>query len=347
MPIRSTDRSSLPRHAASLLLVALAVTAAGACRKSGPTDRVRVSGHVEADDVQVAPEVGGRILTLKVAEGDRVNQGDVIATIDTRDTELALARSHADRSQADAQVRLLLAGSRIEDVRQAEAQAEAAQADVAAAESELSNSQTDLERYESLLRANAGSQKARDDAKARRDVAAQRLTAARERAKAARETAARVKAGSRKEEIDAARARLAMVDAQIATQEKALEDATVIAPVGGIVTEKLVNAGELVAPRAPLVVITDLDHAWGEVFVDEPLVPRLTLGQSATLYTDAGGRGAAGTVTFISPRAEFTPRNVQTAEERSRLVYRIKVSADNRTGTFKPGMPVEAELPLK
>ena len=104
------------------------------------------------------------------------------------------------------------------------------------------------------------------------------------------------------------------------------------------------NAGELVAPRTPLVVITDLDHAWGEVFVDEPLVPRLTLGQPATLYTDAGGQGIAGTVTFISPRAEFTPRNVQTAEERSRLVYRIKVSADNRNGTFKPGMPVEAEL---
>jgi HlyD family secretion protein len=346
MPIRSTDRS-LPRHAARLLLVALVVTATEACRKSGPIDRVRVSGHVEADDVQVAPEVGGRVLTLKVAEGDRVNGGDLIATLDTRDTELALARSRADRSQADAQVRLLLAGSRIEDVRQAEAQAEAAQADVAAAEAELSNSQADLERYESLLRANAGSQKARDDAKARRDVAAQRLTAAKERTKAARETAARVKAGSRKEEIDAARARLAMVDAQIATQEKALKDAIVTAPVGGIVTEKLVNAGELVAPRTPLVVITDLDHAWGEVFVDEPLVPRLTLGQPATLHTDAGGQGVAGTVTFISPRAEFTPRNVQTAEERSRLVYRIKVSADNRNGLFKPGMPVEAELPLK
>jgi HlyD family secretion protein len=346
MPIRPTDRS-LPRHAARLLLVALVVTATEACRKSGPIDRVRVSGHVEADDVQAAPEVGGRILTLKVAEGDRVKEGDLIATLDTRDTELALARSRADRSQADAQVRLLLAGSRIEDVRQSEAQAEAAQADVAAAEAELSNSQTDLERYESLLRANAGSQKARDDAKARRDVAAQRLTAAKERTKAARETAARVKAGSRKEEIDAARARLAMVDAQIATQEKALKDAIVTAPVSGIVTEKLVNVGELVAPRTPLVVITDLDHAWGEVFVDEPLVPRITLGQPATLHTDAGGQGVAGTVTFISPRAEFTPRNVQTAEERSRLVYRVKVSADNRNGLFKPGMPVEAELPLK
>ena len=346
MPTRSTDRS-FPRRASLGLAVVMAVLGAAACRKANPTDRVRVSGHVEADDVQVAAEVGGRILTLKVAEGDRVAAGGVIAIIDTRDTELALARLRADRAQADAQLRLLLAGSRVEDVRQAEAQAEAASADVAAAEAELANAQTDLERYESLLRANAGSQKARDDAKVRRDVAAQRVTAAKERARAAREGTSRMKSGARREEIEAARARLAAVDAQIATSEKALRDATVVAPVGGVITEKLVNVGELVAPRTPLVVVTDLDHAWGEVFVDEPLVPRLTLGESATLFTDAGGPGVPGTVTFISPRAEFTPRNVQTAEERSRLVYRVKVSADNRNGTFKPGMPVEAELPLK
>ena len=112
-------------------------------------------------------------------------------------------------------------------------------------------------------------------------------------------------------------------------------------------TGRLVNVGELVAPRTPLVVITDLDHAWGEVFVDEPIVPRLTLGQPATLHTDApGSQPLQGKVTYISPKAEFTPRNVQTAEERSRLVYRIKVSVDNTAGVLKPGMPVEAELPL-
>ena len=157
--------------------------------------------------------------------------------------------------------------------------------------------------------------------------------------------AARTRAGARPEEIDAARARVAAVDAQIATLEKSIADASVKAPSAGAVTTKLVNVGEIVAPRAPLVVITDLDHAWGEVFVDEPLVPRLALGQQATLYTDAGGEGVPGTVTFISPKAEFTPRNVQTAEERSRLVYRVKVSVDNSNGLFKSGMPVEAELP--
>ena len=81
--------------------------------------------------------------------------------------------------------------------------------------------------------------------------------------------------------------------------------------------------------------------------MDEPVVPRLKLGQPATLFTDAGGGGLPGTITFISPKAEFTPRNVQTAEERSKLVYRIKVTADNRDGVLKPGMPVEAELPLQ
>ena len=347
MLIRTAD---CPARAVLALVLPLAVASSLAltsCRKAGPTDRTRVSGHVEADDVQVAAEVGGRILALKVKEGDRVNKGDLVAQLDTRDIELSLQRAQADRAQADAQVRLLLAGSRPEDIRQAAAQAQAADADVAAATADLSNAQTDLERYESLLRANAGSQKARDDAKARRDVAEQHVNAAKERARSARETAARVRAGARREEIDAANARLAAVDAQIATLQKAQHDATVTSPVGGIVTEKLVNEGELVAPRSPLVVVTDLDDAWGEVFVDEPTVPRLTLGQSATLYTDAGGAGIQGKVTYISPRAEFTPRNVQTAEERSKLVYRIKVSADNRNGVLKPGMPVEAELPLK
>jgi HlyD family secretion protein len=82
------------------------------------------------------------------------------------------------------------------------------------------------------------------------------------------------------------------------------------------------------------------------VFVDEPAVPRLRLGQPATLFTDAGGAGIPGRVTFISPKAEFTPRNVQTAEERSKLVYRIKVSVDNAQGVLKQGMPVEADVPL-
>jgi HlyD family secretion protein len=136
-------------------------------------------------------------------------------------------------------------------------------------------------------------------------------------------------------------------DAQVAVLEKAIRDAEVVSSVSGIVTQKLVDAGELVARGTPLVVVTDLDHAWANLFVPEPMVPRIALGQEATVLTDAGGPGIAGKVTFISSRAEFTPRNVQTAEERSKLVYRIKVSVDNRQGVLKLGMPVDGEITVK
>jgi len=138
---------------------------------------------------------------------------------------------------------------------------------------------------------------------------------------------------------------VAAADAQIAVLDKARADAMVVSPAAGIVTQKLVDAGEMIAPRMPLVVVTDLDNAWANLFVPEPLIPRVTLGEPATILTDAGDR-VAGTVTYISPQAEFTPRNVQTADERSKLVYRIKVSVDNRAGTLKVGMPVDAEMTL-
>jgi HlyD family secretion protein len=164
-----------------------------------------------------------------------------------------------------------------------------------------------------------------------------------ERERASEAGTARLRAGSRAEEIAAARTRVASADVQIAAIEKSLSDAVVKSPVTGVVTSKLVDAGETVPPRAALAVISDLEHAWANVYVDEPVVPLLRLGQAMTLVTDAGQR-VPGTISYISPRAEFTPRNVQTADERSKLVYRIKVAVDNRDGVLKPGMPVEAEI---
>jgi HlyD family secretion protein len=336
---------SVRQFALPLGAIGIAVLAAS-CSKPAPSDRVRASGHVEATDVQIAPDVGGRILELKVDEGDHVKTGDLIARLDTRDVELALARANADRAQAAAQLALLKAGARQEDIRQAEAQVAGAEADLAASRAELSSAESDLKRFETLLKSNSGSEKQRDDAATRRDVARERVRAAEERLRGAREVLARLRAGARRQEIDAAEARVQMADAQIATLQKSKQDATVLSPATGIVTEKLVEAGEILGPRTPIVVVTDLDHAWAEVFVDEPVVPRIRLGQDATVFTDAGGAGLPGKVTFISSKAEFTPRNVQTAEERSKLVYRIKVSVDNRAGVLKPGMPVEVDMAL-
>jgi len=327
-----------------LLLVPILVAAA--CAEPPPSDRVRVSGHIEATETRVAPDAGGRILTLAVKEGDRVEPGQIILTLDTRDTQLAVARATAERASAEAQLRLVQAGARVEDVRQAQAQIETTRTDVAAARTELDAAEQDLARFDTLLKNNSGSRKQRDDAATRRDLARDRLATAESRVKTAQEALARVTAGARKEEVDAARARVEAVTAQIAMLEKGLTDAMLLAPVGGLVTEKMFEVGEVIPPRTPALVIADLDHAWADVFVPEPAIPNIKIGQTATLYTDAGGAGITGRIAYISPKAEFTPRNVQTAEERSKLVYRVRIAVDNKDGVLKQGMPVEADILL-
>jgi HlyD family secretion protein len=328
-------------------LICLVAVAAVSCTEEAPADRLRVSGHVEATETRVAAEAGGRVLTLTVREGDRVQPGQVVMTLDTRDVELAIERARAEHAAADAQLRLVMAGARVEDVRQAQAQVETARAEVSAARSELAAAEQDLDRFETLLQSNSGSRKQRDDAATRRDIARDRVASGESRVRTAAEALAKLRAGARREEVDAARARLTATSVQIATLEKGLGDATLESPIAGIVTEKLVEVGEVIAPRSPALVVVDLEHAWADVFVPEPAVPQIRIGQSATVFTDAGGPGIGGTVAYISPKAEFTPRNVQTAEERSKLVYRVRINVDNRDGVLKQGMPVEAEIPLR
>jgi HlyD family secretion protein len=326
--------------------VVLLVASAG-CAEAPPVTEFRASGHVEAREVRLAPDAGGRIVLLNVREGDRVEQGTLIARLDNRDHLLGLERARAEHRQAEAQLRLVQAGTRPEDIRQAEAQTQAARDELSAARAELEASELDLRRFETLLAANAGSRKQRDDAATRRDVSRERVQAAQSQVRAAEQAVARLRAGARREEIDAARARVAAAAAQVAAAEKGVNDTTLTSPIAGVVTEKLAEVGEIVAPRAPVIVITDLDHAWADVFVPEPMVPRIRLRQGATVFTDAGGSGMQGTVDYISPKAEFTPRNVQTAEERSKLVYRVRIAVDNKDGVLKEGMPIEAVIPLQ
>ena len=330
-----------------LMAVSAGVAMASGCAEPPPSNELRVSGHVEATEVRVAGQVGGRLVELRAAEGDRVAAGDVIGNLDTRDVELEIARAQAERATAEAQLRLVQTGARPEDVRQAEAQRGALQAELGVLDAELVAAEADRDRFESLLAADAGSRKQRDDAVARVNVLEQRARVVREQVRAAEQVVARLESGARVEEIEAARTRVASIDAQIAVLRKRVDDATVVSPAGGIVSQVLVEQGEFVAPMMPLLVVTDIDRAWANLFVPEPAVPRLTIGQDAQVFTDAGGAGLPGTVTFVSPQAEFTPRNVQTADERSLLVYRIKVAVDNREGVLKPGMPVDASLALR
>jgi HlyD family secretion protein len=334
----------MPRHAPAA--VALLLLLLSACAEPPPENEIRVSGHVEATEVRVAAEVGGRVLEVLAAVGDRVEAGDVVVRLDSRDVELETARAEAERAAAEAQLRLLQAGARAEDVRQAEAQVAAIESETAAIDAELAAAEVDRARFAQLVEAEAGARKTLDDATARVGVLTQRAEALRGQARAARAVVARLEAGARPEELDTASARVAAIDAELAVLQERVDDATIVAPAAGVVTESLVEPGELAASRAPLLIITDLDRAWANLFVPEPAVPRITVGQAAEVLTDAGDV-LPGTVSYIAPQAEFTPRNVQTADERSRLVYRIEVSVDNTGGVLKPGMPVDATLVLR
>jgi len=313
--------------APALLAVVAAVGAA--CRKSDDSGLIVASGHVEATEVLVSTKVPGSIESRAVDEGQTVSAGQELARIDTTDTRLALGAARAERALAEAELRLRLAGSRVEDVREAQAQ-------LARAEADLGGAQKDLDRMEGLLAAGSGTTKARDDARTRRDVAQGGLDAARERLR-------RLEAGSRREEKDAARARLDAADARIAQLEQQLKDALIVSPVAGVVTETLAEKGELASRGTGIVVVTDLENAWLNAYVAEPELGHLRLGQEAEVATD-DGQVRKGRVSFVASRAEFTPKNVQTRDERVKLVYRIKVALENGDGLFKPGMPATARL---
>lgn len=325
---------------APVLAMALLVSA---CAREESDAELSASGFVEATDVRLSAKVGGRVATVTAVEGSHVEAGETLVVLETTDVDLALRRVSAEREQAVAALRLLEAGARPEEIRQAEAQVVAAEADAQATRAELDAARAEAERFERLIAGRAGAEKQRDDAVARRDLAEARLAAAEGRVAAARATVANLVAGARREELAGARAQIAVIDAEIARLEQNRADAVVTAPAAAIVTSRVVEPGELVSPGMPLVVLVDLDHAWANVYVEEPVVPTLRIDQPATVLTDAGDR-IDGRIGFISPRAEFTPRNVQTADERARLVYRVKVMVDNREGVLKPGMPVEARF---
>lgn len=287
------------------------------------------SGHVEATDVHISTKVGGRLERFPPEEGNEVRPGEEIARIETTDIELAIQQARADRDGANAELRLRLAGSRREDVAAAAAQVTRAKAD-------LDGAQKDLDRMQALLDRGSGTPKSRDDARTRRDVAAAQV-------KGAQEGLARLKNGSRPGEIEAARARVAAAEARIAQLEQQGKDATVLSPVAGVMTEKVAHAGELVQPGSPLCVITKLADAWVTVYIGEPDLGRIRIGQEAEVVTD-DGQTRKGRISYVSSKAEFTPRNVQTRDERVKLVYKVKVALDNKDGLFKPGMPAEARF---
>jgi HlyD family secretion protein len=269
-----------------------------------------------------------------VEEGDAVAQGAVIAVLDTVDLALVRSQNAADRDQARANLALVAAGSRKEDVG-------AARAVVAQRRADLDGAQKELARQETLLERGLGAQKAVDDARVRRDMAKAAVDAA-------SENLARLVKGARPEEIAGARAAYARAQARLEASAEQVGDGVIRSPLAGVVTAKLVESGEYVSAGTGVVVVSDIRHPWLTVFVDGADLPKVKVGSTAKVLTDAhGDKGRTGRVTYVSPTAEFTPRNVQTRDERAKLVYRVKILLDNADGTFKAGMPADAILAVK
>lgn len=310
----------------TILIGVLVLDAAGCRRAAGPDG----SGTMECTQVRVAPEVSGRIDRLLAQEGDRVNAGQVIARIDTHTYALRRDEAAAALAQSQAQLQLLVDGSREEDIQRAREQVREARAMADAAAS-------DLKRITEIFNSGNASAKQMDDAKAN----AERTAAS---TAAAAQQLSRLVKGSREQEISAARAAVALAQARLAQAEKTLGDCVVTAPAEGIVTTRSAEPGEVVAAGTPLVTLSRLDEVWLSLYLPEPRLHEVKLGQKAYVSIDGDPKRHEGIVTFVSPEAEFTPRNIQTQDERTKLVYRIKITLPNPRGLFKPGMPADGYL---
>jgi len=311
-----------------MIVITTSIAAVTACHRAADPGVIHASGHIEATEVRLAAKVGGRVLEAPLQEGDAVASGELVARFDTVDAEHRLAAARAGQEAADAQLRLLLAGSRIEDLQRAEDH-------LAQAQAELDAASRDLERLEGLADRGSATEKARDDARTRREVAERAVAAARAELD-------KLISGPRSQEIEAARAGRAAAEAQVAGIQQQIMDATVLAPRDGIITERVAEPGEVLAPGAPIAVLVDLAHPWLDVWVGEPSLAAIRLGEPVEVRVDGHDGALEGTVAFISDVAEFTPKNVQTPEERAKLVFRIKIALDNSDLLFKPGMPADA-----
>jgi HlyD family secretion protein len=307
------------------------VVALGACSGGPAGGVITASGTIETIEVTVASKVSGQVEALAVEEGARVAPGDAIAMIDHDVLDIQLRQAQAGIRLAEAQLALLVKGARSEDIRQAEAaleQAEAARGIAA----------DDARRMRELARTGSVTAKQAEDAEARLTVASAQRTAA-------AEALAKVRRLARPEEIQAAEARLAQAQAAADLIEKTIADCTITAPTSGIVTHKAVERGELVAPGSAVVTLAELDSVHVMIYLTERDMGRVRLGDTAEVAIDAfPGRAFAGKVTYISPEAEFTPKNVQTKEDRVKLVFGVRVEIDNRDGLLKPGLPADATL---
>ncbi len=294
---------------------------------------IKVSGNIEATEVDVGFKISGRIVSRSVDEGDWVEKGKVLATLDDEDLRQRLEVAQATLKSAQARLEKLLAGSRPEEIREAAAALEQAQFD-------FENKKANYERMKPLFERTVIPKETLDNTEAAFNIA----KAAVERAK---ENYQLVKIGPRKEDIDDARAQVEQAKANLKLIETQLSYAILYSPLSGVVLVKSGEIGEVVNPGTSILTLADIENVWLKAYIPETDLGRVKWGQEVIVTTDLKPQKVyKGKISFISSQAEFTPKQIQTEKERVTLVYRIKVDILNTDRELKPGMPADGKIVL-
>ena len=308
----------------------LMVAALVSCSRQ-PTTDIIAHGTIEVIETDVSPMATARLLRIPVEEGDLVQAGDTLAILTQATLAATLDGQRARVTAAEAALRDLERGARVEELA-------AAEAELAGAESDVSRTTRDLERARTLAAGRAISQQSVDNA-------SDAVATATSRRDAARERLALLRAGSRPERIRQARAEVSSARAALAAAEANAADLVLLSPVRGVVFERYAEAGEVLTPGSPALTVGEVSHPWVRAFLTARDVARIRLGQPAVVTLDgAPGRRFPGTVTVINPRAEFTPRAALTEEEREDLMFGMRIDVHDSTGAVKPGLPATAVL---
>jgi multidrug resistance efflux pump len=324
-----------------LILLALVILAAGFgvyhwwLGHSGQAagDRITLYGNVDIREAQLAFTESDHIESILVQEGDKVSRDQVLARLHR--TRLQAARDEA-RAHVAAQEQVLArleAGSRPEEIAKA-------RADFAAATAQAQTTRDTHARQQSLLAKKLTSPETVDVARGAADAAAAQ-------AKAAEATLELALAGPRREDIAQARAELEARRAALALAEERLSDTVLTAPAEGIVRDRLLEPGDLATPQSPVLTLAMIDPVWVRTWLPEPDLGKIAEGMKAEIRSDSYPEKVYhGWVGYISPTAEFTPKNVESPELRTRLVYQLRVFACNPAGELRLGMPVTVTIPL-
>lgn len=293
---------------------------------------IQASGTVEATEADLGFQLAGRVLEVLPREGDMVSGGQELARLDLSELEAARAAAEAQVGAAEARLSELRRGARPEELTQAEAGARAA-------DERADDARRDAERTRRLFEGGALSRQALDKA----ETALQVAEAAREQAN---QGLALVRRGPRRETIQAQEAVVQQARANLVRTEAMLANGVIKAPFPGRITVRHREPGETVGPGAPVLTLLDPEDRWVRIYVREDQIGAVQVGMAATIASDTyPDRTYPGEVTFIGSEAEFTPRNVQTTEERIKLVYPVKVRITGDPDfELKPGIPADVTL---